>query len=197
MTPEEFTHSWIKIAEPLTPLSPVRLNSFNLKLETKEFLIKAGLPTSAAPMLRFTKDTDDIVYGITKLVELYDFEEDWAKFDKYVVIGSCRDGDPIAINTDENDLIEELDHGNGFTPKYFNSSINALAGFLVIYRNFEHSVLTEHGEEGWQNFYFTDAQFDLLKSRMLSIDHKALTEEGFWKDELELIISLRKEYLEK
>lgn len=197
MTPEEFKNSWIETDEPLTPLSPEQVNRFNLKQETKVFLIKAGLPTSVAPVLRFANDTDDIDYGISKLTDLYDFEEDRAEFDKYVVIGSCRDGDPIVINTEENDIIEELDHEDGFTPMYFNSSINALAEFLIIYRDFEQTILTEYGEKGWRNFYFTDDQFDLLKSRMLSVDNKALMEDGFWKDELDIMVSLRKEHLEK
>ena len=148
-------------------------------------------------MLRFANDTDDIAYGITKLTNLFDFEEERAKFDKYVVIGSCRDGDPIVINTNENDIIEELDHEDLFSPIFFNSSINALAAFIIIYRDFEDSVLTEYAEEGWRNFYFTDDQFDLLKSRMLYIDNKALMEYGFWKDELDILVSLRKEYLKK
>jgi len=191
MTPEEFKNTWITTNEPLNPLSVERLNRFDLNPETKYFLIEAGLPTFTEPVLRFANDTDDFDYGISKLIDLYDFEEDRKEFDKYVVIGFCRDGDPIVINTDEDDLIEELDHEDGFSPMFFNSSINALAEFLIIYRDFEYSILSEYGKQGIQNSYFNDDQFNLLRKRMLLVDNKALTEEGFWKDELEILISLR------
>jgi hypothetical protein len=55
-------------------------------------------------------------------------------------------------------------------------------------------MLTE-GEEGVRNSYFTDTQFDTLKQRMIEIDERAVTEKGFWKDELELMLADRQDYL--
>jgi hypothetical protein len=195
MTTQEFRNSWTNIDEPLSPLTVSRLDRFNLQQSTVDFLTIAGLPVYSDPNLSFAKDTDDIVYGINKLTEQFDFEEDKEKYDKYIVIGSCRDGDAIAIDTNDNDKIVELDHEDLFSSKYFNSSINALANFLILYRDFEKEVLFDKDQtDNFQSFNFTDEQFENLKQKMLAVDKDAVTEDGFWKDELEIMLSIRQEY---
>ena len=69
-----------------------------------------------------------------------------------------------------------------------------MADFLILYRDFETEVL--HGkdpDDNFQCFNFTDEQFERLKSKMYSIDSNALTERGFWKEELEIMLSIRQE----
>lgn len=194
MTPYDFKNTWTSTDEPLSPLSQTRLDRFNLLQSTADFLIQAGLPVYCEPNLSFANDTDDIVYGINKLTEQYDFEAAKEKYDKYIVIGSCHDGDAIAIDTSDNDKIVELDHEDLFSSMYFNSSIAALANFLVLYRDFEEEVLQDKDpDDNFQCFNFTDQQFDQLKSKMLSVDSKAITERSFWKEELEIMLSIRQE----
>jgi SUKH-4 immunity protein len=194
MTPYDFKNIWTNTDERLSPVTKTRLDRFNLLQSTKDFLIQAGLPVYCEPNLSFANDTDDIVCGINKLTEQYDFEGDREKYDKYVVIGSCRDGDAIAIDTSDNDKIVELDHEDLFSSMYFNSSITTLADFLVLYRNFEKQVLQDKDRgDNFQCFNFTDRQFDQLKSKMISVDNKAITERGFWKEELEIMLSIRQE----
>ena len=194
MTPQEFKSNWTNTDEPLSPLSKSRLDRFNLSKVTFDFLNIAGLPNYCKPNLSFANDTDDIFYGINKLTEQYDFEEDKLKFDKYVVIGSCRDGDAIAIDTVENYKVVELDHEDGFSSMYFNSSIETLADFLIMYRDFEEEVLQDKDpDDNFQIFNFTHDQFEKLKNKMHSVDNRALTERGFWKEELEIMLSIRQE----
>jgi hypothetical protein len=194
MTPQAFKSSWTNTHEPLSPLSKSRLDRFNLSKATFDFLNIAGLPVYCEPNLSFANDTDDIVYGINKLTEQYDFEEDKLKFDKYVVIGSCRDGDAIAIDTEEKDKVVELDHEDGFSSMYFNRSIEALADFLIMYRDFEEEVLQDKDpDDNFQIFNFTDDQLKKLKNKMYSVDNRALTERGFWKEELEIMLCIRQE----
>ncbi len=195
MTPQDFKNNWTNIDESLSPLTVSRLDRFNLQKSTIDFLTIAGLPVYCEPNLSFAKDIDDIFYGINKLTEQFDFDDDKEKYDKYVVFGSCRDGDAIAIDTSDNDKIVELDHEDLFSSKYFNSSINTLADFLILYQNFEKEVLADKDQnDNFQNFNFTDEQFENLKQRMLAVDKDAITEDGFWKDELEIILSIRQEY---
>jgi hypothetical protein len=104
---------------------------------------------------------------------------------QYPAIGLCRDGDLIIINNNE---IQQLTASG---PLFFNTSIHTLADFLVIYRDFEDAI----GEDGVFNSYFTDEQFDTLKAQMKAVDERALTEKGFWKDELELLLADRQDYL--
>jgi hypothetical protein len=194
MTPQAFKNSWKNTDKPLSPLSKSRLDRFNFLKATYDFLTIAGLPAYCEPNLSFANDTDDIVYGINKLTEQYDFEEDKPKFDKYIVIGSCRDGDAIAIDTSENDKIVELDHEDLFSSMYFNSSIETMADFLILHRDFETEVLQgKEPDDNFQCFNFTDQQFGQLKSKMLPVDSKAVTERGFWKEELEIMLSIRQE----
>jgi len=194
MTPQAFKSTWTNKDKPLSPLSKSRRDRFNLSKVTSDFLNIAGLPVYCEPNLSFANDTDDIVYGINRLTEQYDFEEDMPKFDKYVVIGSCRDGDAIAVDTSDNDKIVELDHEDSFSSMYFNSSIETLADFLILYRDFETEVLQcKDQDDNFQCFNFTDEQFERLKNKMYSIDSKAMTERGFWKEELEIMLSIRQE----
>jgi len=198
MTPQEFKNIWIDADNPLSPISPARLARFSLSNSTLVFLTIAGLPGFAGPNLSFVNDTDDIIYGINKLTEQYDLFDRKADFEKYIVIGSCRDGDPIAINTDKDDQVEELDHEDFFSSKFFNASINSLGAFLILFRDFERSVLMDKDpNDRSQLFNFTNIQFENLKTAMRSVDVRAVTEDGFWKDELEIILSIRKEYFDK
>jgi len=195
MTPQDFKNNWTNIDESLSPLTVSRLDRFDLQKSTIDFLTIAGLPVYCEPNLTFAKDTDDIFYGINKLTEQFDFDDDKEKYEKYVVFGSCRDGDAIAIDTSDNDKIVELDHEDLFSSKYFNSSINTLANYLILYRDFEKEVLLDKDQtDNFQSFNFTDEQFENLKQKMLAVDKDAITEDGFWKDELEIMLSIRQEY---
>ncbi|MFC0512568.1 SUKH-4 family immunity protein [Mucilaginibacter angelicae] len=201
MTPQEFQNSWTNTGEPLSPLSKSRLEKFDLQKATFDFLHIAGLPAYCEPNLSFANDTDDIFYSIHKLTDLYDYlteeyepEDNQPAFDKYIVIGSCRDGDVIAIDTGDNDKIVELDHEDSFSSMYFNSSIAALANFLILYRDFEAEVLQDKDpDDNFQCYNFTDEQIERLINNMYAVDSKAITEHGFWKDELEIMYSLRQE----
>ncbi|MES2426419.1 MAG: SUKH-4 family immunity protein [Bacteroidota bacterium] len=194
MSPQEFQKVWLGTDDPLSPISQSHLDKFNLQKRTYEFLKIAGFPKNCEPNLAFVGDTDDIVYGMNKLTEQYDFEGDNPNYEKYIVIGSCRDGDAIAIDTSENDKIVELDHEGLFSSSYFNSSIETLADFLILYRDFETDVIgIEDPQDSRQYYSFTDEQLERLKSKMFAIDNKAITEEGFWKSQLEIMLSIRQE----
>ncbi|WP_090102732.1 SUKH-4 family immunity protein [Chitinophaga sp. CF118] len=196
MTPQQFKCDWRNTDQPLSPISPERLIRFNILPFTNEFLTISGLPVYASPFLSFADDSTSIIDGINKLTEQFNFGNLQAEYEKYINIGLCRDGDPIVVNTSSNDQIEQLEHKNNFQSVFFNTSINHLANFLIIYRDFEDDIMREYGEEGIRNCYFTDAQFEILKKQMIEIDELALTGRGFWKEELEIILSLRKDYLE-
>jgi len=77
---------------------------------------------------------------------------------------------------------------------YFNSSVETLADFLILYRDFEKEVLQgKDPNDNFQCYNFTDDQFERLKSKMYSVDSGAVTERGFWKEELELMLIFRQE----
>ncbi len=108
MTIEQFRQTWTANEDNLSPLNPDSLIGLNLKPSTVDFLIVAGLPFEAAPFLSFVQNKAAGYNTIGKLSEHYDFLE--PAYDRYVVIGSCSDGDVIAVDTENNDQIEWLDH---------------------------------------------------------------------------------------
>ena len=53
LSPKEFVERWTLSGDILVQYTPEMLESTNLPAETKQFLIEAGLPDSAAPFLSF------------------------------------------------------------------------------------------------------------------------------------------------
>jgi len=191
MTPEQFRQIWTANGDNLSPLNPDNLVGLNLKPTTVDFLTFAGLPFDAAPFLSFVQNKADSYNTINKLTRHYDFLE--PEYNRYVVIGSCSDGDVIAINTDDNDQIVWLDHEVCFSSRFFNSSINSLAECLLIYRDFVQTILKDNGENAYMNADFTDQQFETLKQKLATADSKAVTEDGFWKSNLEMELAMRQD----
>jgi hypothetical protein len=194
MTPIEFKNLWTNESNPLSPISLSRLECYDFSKTTIDFLHIAGLPIYPEPNLSFAIDSDEIIAGLYKLTEIYDIEEEKENNEKYVVIGSCHDGNPIAIDTKDNDKIVELDPYQLEIPLYFNRNISTLAGFLVLYRDFEVEVLIgKDPTDNFQTFNFTDEQLNDLKTKMFKIDPSAITEDGFWKEEFDIMLSIREE----
>jgi hypothetical protein len=195
MTAEEFKSNWINERDVLSPISIERLIGLNLKQETIEFLSTAGLPDYVAPYLSFVKDTSDLYDGINKLNRQYELIGE--EFDRYVVIGSDGSGNPIALNTALADRLEWLDHEDYFSARYINESINQFGEILLAYRDFVNQIIKENGEEAYVDSNFTDEQFKLLKDKIELIDSKAISEDGFWKEELEMLIANRNDFLSR
>ncbi len=191
MKPEDFKHIWITQEDKLNPISINRLNGLGLSETSIEFLKTAGLPVSAAPFLSFVKDSDDIYEGINKLTKVYDFLE--PEFDKFIVIGTCNDGDPIVINTENNDQIEHLDHEDYFSSRQFNTNISALAGSLIAYRNFVSLLIAEKGEDAYFDSNFTDKEFEKLKLDLKMADSKIMENNGFWAEQIEMDLEMRED----
>jgi len=191
MTPQDFKHAWTGTnGDSLIPLSEERFKGLQLRPETTDFFMVAGLPESAAPYLTFIKNTSDLYDGINKLTKQYEFIDE--SYDKFVAIGSDGNGNPIAINTESDDRIEWIDHED-FSSRYLNASIHHLADTLVAYRDFVRSLL-EHHENAYLNSDFTDDQFKTLEAQILSIDEQALAENSFWKEELNMLQTNREYY---
>jgi SUKH-4 immunity protein len=189
MTTEQFKNKWTSTGDKLSPIDKDKLVNLSLSNETIEFLNSTGLPDDAAPFLSFAKNTTDIFDGVNKLTSQYDFLEQ--EFEKYIVIGSCGDGDPIVINTSNNDQIEWLDHEDYFSSRFFNSSIKTLANCLLVYRDFVLTVQKENGEDAFINAEFTDEQFSSLKEQLTLMDNRTTSEDGFWQAELDMELGMR------
>lgn len=191
MKPEEFKNIWTLEDDNLNPISREKLNGLGLSESSIEFLAESGLPDSAAPFLSFSKNSNDVYDSVQKLTTVYDFLE--PEYEKYIIIGSCNDGDPIVINTRNNDRIEYLDHEDYFSSQLFNSDLVATAKCLLAYRNFVKSVQLENGEDAFLESNFTDRQFEKLKLDLKDADLESMDNYGFWIQQLEMDLEMKED----
>jgi hypothetical protein len=182
MNAQQFQQNWTKTGETLQALPLKKLLSLGVSPATAEFLAQAGLPETAAPLLDFCDGSDTVEYGVSKLTELYPFLPE--EFEQYVVIGTCNEGDPIAINTASGQL-EYLDAEADFAARPFNTSIAALAACLLAYRNFVLQVQEAHGEDAYIDAQYTEAELQGLKQALVQADPELMQRQGFWYEEFE------------
>ena len=192
MKPSEFTTAWTDIEQNLQPISLQTLERFGLGQETVTFLAESGLPKDAAPFLTFVGDVHpmDKYSTISFLTEWFDILE--PEYQKYVVIGSDGSGDVIAINRTRNYIIEWLDHEDYFSARFMNSSISQLAKCLLCYRDFLAAVNAGKSADECFDTEFSDKQFEELQESLKRIDQRAM-QEGFWKQELEMLLANRED----
>ena len=191
MTPHEFKTAWTKIEDNLRTISLATLEKFKLNQLTKFFFRISGLPKDADPLLSFVGDTNrkNKYDSINLLTKWFDFLP--ADRSKYIAIGSDGCGDIIALNTEENCVVEWLDHEDDFSARFMNSSIIHLALCLIAYSQFVAAIKKENGHEAYSEANFSDTQFETLHAMLQSIDERSVTE-GFWHTDLESLLIQRR-----
>jgi hypothetical protein len=196
MNYSEFQTAWKKSEQNLQPIAPDTLKRFNLNKETINFLSESGLPTNASPFLSFVGDAcaNKKYSTINLLTDRFGFLE--AEFRKYVVIGFYGHGDIIAINTENNCTIEWLNHEDYFSSRFMNSSVGQLANSVLCYRDFVKMVNNGKKINRHSKTVFTETHFDVLHDILKSIDERAV-QEGFWKQELDILLKNREYFRNK
>jgi hypothetical protein len=191
MTPQQIIDKWKALGETLNPLTAATIDTYGLKEETKEFLRVCGFPDQSAPFLSFVKNSEHITETITRLSDMYDLPNE---FEKYIKIGSDGSGNPIVINTANNDRVELLDHEQDFELlDIMNNDVYALSSALIDYNTFIKTILKENGEDAFLDANFSDTQFDTLKNSLIIRDEYA-AKRGFWKMELDILLANRNHY---
>ena len=188
MNPIKFKQEWDKKGDPTFPINMAKSKGLGLKEDTQFFLENSGLPKSAAPYLSFVINSWDIL-PLTANYHFLPF-----RFSRYILIGSDSEGNPIVIDSKQEDKILWLDHDNDFYESFMNTSIDLLAHFILLYRNFVENVLKEGGEDAFFQGNFTDYQFQELTRAMEKLDPEALKEEAFWGGELKLLFLNREAF---
>mgnify|MGYP000909105551 CR=1 FL=1 len=191
MTAFEFKIAWSEYDGELRPISLETLLRFNLSNETREFLNTSGLPDEAAPFLSFVGDINlkNKYDSINILTNWFDFLP--TEYSKYVVIGTDGSGDVIALNTEEGGVIEWLDHEDGFSSRFMNSSILHLASCLIAYNQFIKVIRKENGDDAYIEANFNDTQFENLYKSQKSTDEYSLNKGNFWQTDLDSLIAQR------
>lgn len=198
MSPEEFKLLWkteAVLEEKLVPWPATMIEGCGLSGTTQAFLIESGLPEDAAPFLSFKPSLDERGVVLLSVREIYPHLD--SGFACYTPLGSDGSGNPIVVDSADNDRICRLDHEDSFSSHPINSSIETLAGFLLIYRDFNQRLLTENGEDAVMDSNFSDLQFNELKETLIKVDDTALNKGTFWYNELEELLANREFYREE
>jgi hypothetical protein len=182
MRPQEFIEMWGSDGDPCIVLSQERLQKIKLKASTAEFLAVAGLPQSAAPFLSFGELNEaSSPFGL-KLSAV--FNHLGGEYERFIVLGFDGSGNPIAIDTANDDQVVWLDHEEDFRHAYMNSSIGALATFLLGYRDFVQDLLKAKGEDAFLNGEYEDHELAELQQKLELVDNRAFASGTFWSQEL-------------
>ncbi|HRO99395.1 MAG TPA: SUKH-4 family immunity protein [Flavobacteriales bacterium] len=182
MTPQEFKARWGSEGEPCITLGSERVRRLSIKASTAEFLSIAGLPQSAAPFLSFGEPKEESSPFGLKLSEVFDHLDE--EFERFIVIGFDGSGNPIAIDTQNDDQVVWLDHEDDFKDTYMNSSIAALGTFLLGYRDFVQDLLNAKGDDAFLNGNYEDDELEKLRQKLALLDSRALDADNFWNHEL-------------
>ena len=187
MDPLEFKQHWDAGGTPTVPSADEVLGILDLSSATVDFLRIAGLPGSAAPWLVFSDNS----YCV-RLTQLYPFLPE--EYGNFISLGCDGEGNPIVVDTLDDDSILWVDHEDGFAPRYMNTSIHALAVFLLAYRDFVRGLIEKKGDEAFLNCDFTDEELVVMKRTMNETDAMALEKGHFWNSEIQTLLANRAHY---
>ncbi len=162
------------------PVNQVEKSKLNKK--TKEFL-KIGFPEHAAPFLGFGLRNYDSEFNTIQ--RHYGYNDIDVKAKDYWVFGSDSGGNPICIDSSNNDQIVLLDHEQGFgIMEYMNKNIFELASALLLYRGFIEKVNKEFGEDGFFDLMFTEKHLTELENDFMKLNPNYNTDSSFWDIEI-------------
>jgi len=185
MQNQDILAHWSAQEETVTTFSLEPLLPFGFQPTTVAFLTTIGLPEQAAPFLSFYHQVPGTAGGLYRVQQAYELDESFAG---YIAIGCDCMGNPLVINTQQQDRIEWLDHEDDFASAYVNASLGALASCIVVYEQFIQRVQQEEGGDAYVDARFTDAQFTALEEALRAEDAQAVEHEEeearFWQVEL-------------
>jgi SUKH-4 immunity protein len=184
MSNEEIVSYWAAHGEALTTFPRESLAGFGFADATLDVLGAVALPADASPYLNFDTAFERVSTGY----------QQGAAFAHFVRIGFDGAGNPVVVNTRQNDRVEWLDHEDGFSAPYVNASLRALSASLVVYHQFVETLLLTHGPDAYSDAVFTDEQLADLQRGLAQVDERAVAQGGFWQDEFTTLLANREHY---
>lgn len=184
MNPIEFKKIWMQDdSERWTEFPVEQVEKSNLNDETKDFL-KVGFPEDSAPFLGFGLRSYDWEFN-----NIGDYYSDYGLDDKtknYWIFGSDNSGNPICIDSSDNDKLILLDHEQDFEIiQTMNKNISELASSMLLFRNFIEKINSELGEDGFFDSKFTENHLTELENDFKKLNPDYYIESSFWDSEIE------------
>lgn len=171
----EFKGKWNKDIYPLIEYDKKVVDNLDIPLESKSFLIEAGLPESATPFLNFETMDEGV---LLTLREKYNLDKD------YIYIGFTGDGDVLAIE-DISGVIITINHET-YEKTYVNNSVPQLAESLLEYSEFVKRIQKANGKFAYLNKDCSEEELEIIKNKLTLIDDKCIDNNSFWWNELSL-----------
>lgn len=178
ITPQEFLDNWDEETYGLVEYDYKVIDSYSLSQESKDFLIKAGLPESASPFLTFESSLKG---GGVRLTEKHNDAD--PLYSKYIYVGFTGNGHPICID-EENDVVIFIDYDKENEEAFINSSIAQFAESLLVYVDFIKKIKAENGRRAFLERKATKDLLEWIANRLVEIDADSLTQGSFWEEEL-------------
>lgn len=178
ISPEKFLIKWDSDTYGLVNYEESVINSFSIDNQTKDFLIKAGLPESAPPFLTFESSINGGGIRLTEknnsLGKLYN---------SFIYLGYTGNGNPVCID-ESNSQIVYIDYDNENKSVLINSSIATFAESLLIYIEFVKKIKAENRRRAYIQKNATKELLDWISKSLYQIDAISLIQDSFWEEEL-------------
>lgn len=188
LTADQFIERWGD-DDPLTRFAKSTLDKLKVGPEDREFLSKAGLPSSAAPMLDFKFPKSGALPTLAKLYSLK------RGFDHLACIGTDGAGNPIAIDESDSGKVVRLDHEDSFRKAAMNTSVRHLAACLLACRDLTRQTNEQEGDAPWLDGNVPDHLYAKYERDLISIDPESMKQvDGFWQQDLQTIRANMKWY---
>ena len=174
---------WTDIQENLHKYNFTQLSNPRLSKATIDFLITCGLPESCAPGLSFDNYNE---LTIPTPNEVFKIDND--ELNDFLMIGSNGSGDPVCIDSKNENEIVYLNHDNDFEKIFMNSSAQKLAECIIRYSEFNASLNARFENNAFLKRKFSDEEFSQVCSDFNQIDDRSLQENACWKQELDCLL---------
>lgn len=171
----EFKEKWNKEVYPLIEYDKKVVDNLEIPIESKKFLIEAGLPESATPFLSFESMNKG---ALLTLREKYNIDKDC------IYIGFTGDGDILAIE-ENSGVIITINHET-HEKAYVNNSVPQLADSLLQYSQFVKRIKKANGRRAYLNKECSKEELEVIKKNLISIDDKSINNNSFWWNEISL-----------
>lgn len=190
MTSSEFKKAWRPDdLNQWTEFDPQELSKTDLSELTKSFL-SSGFPEDAAPFLSFGLRSFDWKFYNMNTFHHYSHHDLGTAGSQYWIFGSDSGGNPICLNSGNQDAVVLLNHERGFKPiEIINRNVIELAHCLLEFKKFINQINEEFGEDGFFDSLFGSQHIIELEMRFKHINIDIFSESGFWKTEVQNLYS--------
>ena len=173
---------WQDKGEILYKFSTSSVDKTKVDEITFTFLTTCGLPFNVAPSLSFNELKEDRFLTPNQIFKI-DFDE----LTNYLMFGSNGSGDPICIDKKTKKEIVYLNHDNYFDRVFINSDILMFAASLTEFNKFISSLIIPTSLD-YSLRKFSDNEFSDLQTGFQDIDKYSLSDNSFWKTELDYLL---------